>query len=176
MKKFISLTSLLILCLCASKGSAEELIPQSVEQLTEKAELIVLGKVESTTVKRDQSGRIYTLVEISVTDIWKGTWKNKSVTVLLSGGTLGAEKVHVSGQVKYEVGEEVVSFLVFNPKGDPVTLGMSQGKRRVTVDPKSKEKKVEGPESSVVQADPSLKTAESLLKLSLFKARVEAAK
>lgn len=115
--------------------SAVIMVPLSIPNLTAKSDLIVHGTVLSKSCQRDPEGRIYTKVEVQVTDVWKGTATANPLTIVHGGGTLGQERVVVSGQVEYEVGEEVVAFLVRNARGEAVTLGLAQGKFHVWKDP-----------------------------------------
>jgi hypothetical protein len=46
----------------------------------------------------------------------------------------------VSGQVEYVIGEEIVGFYVLNQRGEPVTIGLCQGKFDVWQDKQSGEK------------------------------------
>jgi len=39
---------------------------------------------------------------------------------------VGDVREEVSGEVQYNVGEEFVAFLVFNQRGEPVTIGLAQ--------------------------------------------------
>lgn len=112
------------------------LAPLSIEELTARAEWIVLGTVQSKTCQRDAAGRIYTAVELRIDEVWKGADLAAGQTVRLvhSGGTLGEERVAVSGQVAYEVNEEVVVFLRRNARGEGVTIGLAQGKFHVAPD------------------------------------------
>lgn len=113
---------------------AEQMIPLSVEEMTKGADLVVLGTVESKSCQRDGQGRIYTKVELSPKEVWKGKWDKEALTVVQGGGILGEERVVVSGQVEYGIGEEVVVFLVFNKQKEAVTLGMTQGKFHIWAD------------------------------------------
>lgn len=125
--------------------SAVIMVPLSIPDLTAKSELIVHGTVLSKACQRDPEGRIYTKVEVQVTEVWKGTATANPLTIVHGGGTLGQERVVVSGQVEYEVGEEVVAFLVRNARGEAVTLGLAQGKFRVWKDSTSGQVLVRNP-------------------------------
>lgn len=103
-------------------------MPLSVAQLSGQAELILQGTVLSKTCQRDPAGRIFTRVELQVAEVWKGTLATNRFALVHGGGVLGEERVSVSGQVAYGVGEEVVAFLVLNSRGEGVTLGLAQGK------------------------------------------------
>src|SRR6185503_19685971 len=105
--------------------------PLSIEQLTQESALVVQGTVLSKTCQRDSAGRIFTKVELDVAEVWKGSLRTNRFTVVHGGGILGDRKATVSGQVEYGIGEEVVAFVVFNQRGEGVTLGLAQGKFQI---------------------------------------------
>jgi hypothetical protein len=119
--------------------------PLSIETLSRQADLVLHGTVLSKTVQRDDAGRIFTAIELQVTEIWKGAIGNNPFLIVQGGGVLGEEEVTVSGQVHYQVGEEVVVFLTRNPRGAGVTLGMIQAKFQVWQDPQTGTKLVGNP-------------------------------
>ncbi len=123
-----------LLPLCSKAVSFE---PLSVEALTRQAELVLQGTVLSKTIQRDPTGRIYTAVEVQVSEVWKGAVGVSPFLIVHGGGVLGDEQATVSGQVHYDVGEEVVAFLVRNARGEGVTLGLMQGKFHVWRDPRT---------------------------------------
>jgi hypothetical protein len=130
----------LAFCLSVLKLSAALMSPLPVEELTQRAELILHGTVIGKTCERTAEGRIITRVALDVLEIWKGSLATNKFTVVHGGGTVGNRRVEVSGQVDYVVGEEVVAFLVRNDRGDGVTLGLAQGKFHVWQDAKTGEK------------------------------------
>jgi hypothetical protein len=121
-------TALLVM---AVAPRAVVLQPLSIETLARKADLILQGAVLSKTCQRDATGRIYTRIELQVNELWKGAIPASPFLIVLGGGVLGEEQATVAGQVEYAVGEEVVVFLVRNPRGEGVTLGLTQGKFHV---------------------------------------------
>lgn len=132
---------LLALCLHAS-----DLTPLTIEELTEQSTLIVNGTVLSKTTQRDDAGRIYTAIELKVADVWRGTHDlARPLIIVQGGGTLGEERATVSHQVQYDIGEEVVAFLVLNTRGQAVTLGLKQGKFHVQPASTKGEKLVHNP-------------------------------
>ncbi|MEW6158649.1 MAG: hypothetical protein AB1813_14550 [Verrucomicrobiota bacterium] len=115
--------------LCLAPGLRAIIIsPLSVEELTDQAEWIVQGMVRAKTCQADASGRIYTRVELELTEVWKGKLSAKTLEIVQGGGTLGERRSVVPFQAEYAVGEEVVAFLVRNTRGEAVTLGLAQGK------------------------------------------------
>jgi hypothetical protein len=105
--------------------------PLSIEELAGQAELVVRGVVLRRSCQTDEAGRIFTRVELQVHEVWKGRFDRDRLTLVHGGGVLGDRRAVVTGQAEYTVGEEVVVFLVFNQRGEAVTLGLRQGKFHV---------------------------------------------
>ena len=114
--------------------------PLPLAELSQRDDLIVHGTVLSKTCQRDDAGRIFTKIELKVTEIWKGAVPGGTLTIFQGGGTVGNERVEVSGEAQYAIGEEVVAFLVVNPRGLPITLALGQGKFHVWQDRQTGEK------------------------------------
>ena len=123
--------------------------PLTVKELAEKADLIIQGTVLDQTCLRDDAGRIYTRVNIQVAEVWKGALPasaaSNRLAVVQGGGTIGDVRAEVSGDVQYGPGEEFVAFLVFNARGEPVTIGLAQGKFHVWRDPPTGKKFAHNP-------------------------------
>ena len=140
MQLFRGLILGLVLCLTLGKVSAALMTPLPVEELAQRADLIVHGTVTSKVCERTAEGRIITRIELDVAEVWKGNLTTNRCTIVHGGGTVGNRRAEVSGQVEYAVGEEVVAFLVRNDRGEGVTLGLAQGKFHVWKDHKTGEK------------------------------------
>lgn len=125
---------LALVVLIAQPLRAVVLKPLSLDELSAQAEIVVRGNVISKTCERDSAGRIYTRVELQLSEIWRGSIPAGRLYVVHGGGVLGEERVVVSGQVQYRIGEDVVAFLVRNDRGEAVTLAMAQGKFSVLKD------------------------------------------
>ena len=119
---------------------ADQMQPLSIDWLGAKAQLVVRGTVLSKAVQRDPAGRIYTAVQLQVAEIWKGSLATNRCTIVHAGGVLGDQAAVVSGEARYEVGEEIVAFLVLNQRGEGVSIGLSQGKFEVFRDRDTGEK------------------------------------
>jgi len=130
----------IIFFLATAFAHADLMVPLSIEEIAARSQLVLQGRVLSTTVLRDDSGEICTKVGLQVDEVWKGQLATNRFTIVFGGGILGDEGVSVSGQVDYAVGEEVVACLVLNARGEGITLGLSQGKFHVWNDPASGEK------------------------------------
>jgi hypothetical protein len=137
---------ILLFCLLAFGGSnlgATHLQPLSIEQLAEKSQVIIHGTVLSKSCQRDPQGRIYTKVQLQIAEAWKGS--GDGFVLVHSGGVLGNESSGASGQESFDVGEEVVVFVVLNKRGEGVTLGLAQGKFHVSLDVASGQKLAHNP-------------------------------
>lgn len=128
------------LCLAPLTLRATLMTPLEVEELSQRAELILHGTVTAKSCHRSDAGRIYTRVEFQINEVWKGKVTTNTFTIVHSGGTFGNIRTRVSGQVEYTVGEETVAFLLVNSRGEGVTLGLAQGKFRVWQDQTTGEK------------------------------------
>ena len=134
MKRIITCFAVIFVVTLPRLIQADHLVPLTIEQLTDHSQLIIQGVVLSKSCQRDPAGRIYTKVELEVSDVWKGALTNRIFTAVHSGGILGDRKATVSNQVEFEIGEEVVAFLAVNQRGEGVSLGLSQGKFQVWQD------------------------------------------
>jgi len=111
-----------------------------IEELSQKADLVVLGTVLNKSCHRNDSGRIYTKIELQVSEVWKGAVFDSPFIIYQGGGTVGDERMEVSGEAEYQVGEEVAAFLVLNARRQPITLALAQGKFHVWLDKQTGEK------------------------------------
>lgn len=102
-------------------------VPLTIEQLSVQAGLVVHGRVSALEVGRDSGGRIFTRVELDILDVWKGTSPAGRCEWVFGGGVLGEQAATTDAQARYEMGEELVAYLVRNPAGEWVTVGMAQG-------------------------------------------------
>ncbi len=134
MKRKWSLTAAALVLLVYA-AQAVHMLPLSIQQLSDKAQLVLHGTVAKQTVQRDPEGRIYTRVELEVADVWKGDIGLTSFIAVQAGGRLGEEVVTLDGQEEFSVGEEVVLFLVLNQRGEGVVIGLAQGKFKVAQEP-----------------------------------------
>ena len=145
MKRIILRLTLAVLLLLAIHLPATQFTPVQLEDLTAKAQLVLQGTVLSKSCQQDDAGRIYTRVELQVAEVWKGTLATNRFTLVHSGGILGDQKAVVSGQADYQIGEEVVVFLVLNQRGEGVSLGLARGKFHIQQDPATGEKLAQNP-------------------------------
>jgi len=176
MHKLIFALAALLLLAIPKINRAGHLVPLMIEQLTKQSELVLHGRVLSKSCQRDSEGRIYTKVELTVAEVWKGSISAQPFTIVHGGGILGDNRVTVSDQVDFEPGEEVVVFLVINQNGEGVSLGMAQGKFHVWIDQTSKLKYACNPFHGGIEANGSFRRqsiADEPLTLANLKRRVQ---
>jgi len=117
------LTGLLVVMIAAisTNVSATTVLPLSLEQLSDRAELIFYGSVLENTVIRDgNKGRIATLTRFQVHDLIKGQAADTHTIKQIGGEIAGGRSLHIHGVPRYEVGE---SYVIFLPR--PSSLGFS---------------------------------------------------
>jgi hypothetical protein len=134
MRLFLRFFLLTAICLLPLALRATIMIPLSVENLGQRAELILHGTVVGKSCLKDPEGRIYTRIEFKVNEVWKGTLSTNTFVIVQAGGTVGDERTVVDGEASYEVGEELISFLRLNQRGEGVSIGLAQGKFTVWKD------------------------------------------
>lgn len=110
------------------------MVPLAVEDLAQRADLVLRGTVTSKVCLKDPEGRIYTKIEFKVTEVWKGSLTTNTFAIVHAGGTLGDERAVVDGEASYALGEELVTFLRRNHRGEGVSIGLAQGKFNVWKD------------------------------------------
>ena len=140
----LSLISLAWILLFPYHLKATSLLSMSVEELSQKADLIVQGTVVDTKAElaADQSA-IHTTVLISVQDQWKGK-STSSVTLVQPGGSLGEIVEEVPGLPSFMPSEKVILFLKEMPGGKLIVFGGEQGKFVLRFDVASGSEMVEG--------------------------------
>jgi hypothetical protein len=122
----------LALLLPGAAAQATVMMPLDTRALTERADRVVLGSVESTESHwTSDHNAIYTDVTLRVTRVYKGTLQaGQTLVVRREGGTVDGIGMKVYGAPNFGVGEEVLVFL--EKRGQATyTVGMTQGKLRV---------------------------------------------
>lgn len=106
--------------------------------LTTNADRIVVGDVVSVK-SAWESGRkrIFTNIEVKITETWKGsTPEGGKIIIQQPGGQVGDIEMRVFGLAEFHEGQKAVLFLTGTEKASAV-VGLGQGMRPVTYDNKS---------------------------------------
>jgi hypothetical protein len=98
------------LALSASPVLATVVSTEAIEQLTQKAPLIVRGTVKSTSSLWANPRTIVTRTQLQVDEVLKGS-APASITLQQPGGTVDGITAQVSGTAQFAVQESVVLFL-----------------------------------------------------------------
>lgn len=102
---------LLALLLLASAANASVVISESLEEMVHGSARILRGNVANVrSVLDEKNGRIYTYVDLEVTEVLKG---EKVATAVLkeAGGTVGGISQEIIGAPHFATGEDIVVFL-----------------------------------------------------------------
>jgi len=116
--------------LLARVSQASLVMALDTTELTKRADHIAVADVVSVQSAWDQAHKkIYTTIDLSVVESWKGGMQPAShITVVQPGGTVGDIAMTVFGMSHFTPGERTLVFLRGTPTAAGV-VGMAQGKR-----------------------------------------------
>ncbi len=124
----ILLVASLAVAVVAAPALASTVLRFEVEDLVDRAVVIVHGKVVDKSARRSADGAIVTDLEVEVEEALKG-FRGQTLTFTVYGGVLGTRGSAVAGAPQFEEDEEVLLFLGrMNQQGVRTTIGLSQGK------------------------------------------------
>lgn len=134
-------TLLLIFTFLVVTSTASNASLMTTEELTQKSELIVTGKVVSVESRwTDQHDDIFTFVRIQVDSVIKGELDEATIVLKTYGGVVGSTTVAVTGSPRFAIEERVLLFLEAFDRdkatGAPlnyVPYNMDQGKLSILV-------------------------------------------
>ncbi|MBK8009898.1 MAG: hypothetical protein IPK13_00990 [Deltaproteobacteria bacterium] len=125
-----------------SLAEATVMVPLSIEDLSEKADAIVRGRVVNDYAAWDAAHQqISTYTEVTLTETMLAPSSlGASFVVRTLGGIVGDVGMHVSGEPTFTLGEDVLVFLarVGDEPNSFRVLGMSQGKYQIEVEGKGR--------------------------------------
>ena len=108
---------------------SSKLIAFSLDQLTDRADTILIGTVTGKEGRRDsQGGNIYTLVTIKTEQQMKGQPAPETVAIRVQGGELDGIIQKVEDAPEFLQGEKVIVFLTAGDGGTMTVVGGLQGK------------------------------------------------
>ena len=129
-KRILFVFTVTFLSLFTIPRAEPAMVERSLAQLTQDADLIVVGKVESVTSQM-LNGKIWSSATILVESKIKGELEAGQGTVVVSfpGGKVGDIGMQVEDSPNYRKDEEVVAFLKkIQGESHFLTVGSSQGK------------------------------------------------
>ncbi|HYM10548.1 MAG TPA: hypothetical protein VEU62_07445 [Bryobacterales bacterium] len=153
MNRKLLLTIGIFLLAAASLGAT--MTPRlSLEELVQRSELIVHGRVLRTWSAWDDAHQfIWTHSEIEITEALKGA-PGSTIVVSEPGGIVDGVGMWIAGMARYQPGEEMVVFLYKTPIGYWRARGLGQGKFKVEEGAVNGERLVQPALQGVVLAQP----------------------
>ncbi len=116
----------MILVLAAASVGATTLEKLTVEEMAQKATAVVRARATgSASVQR--GSMIYTVYQLQVSEVLKGTLPPGAAEVYVPGGTYGRFRQSIAGSPTLVPGVEYVLFLWASPRGLVHVIGLSQG-------------------------------------------------
>ncbi len=115
-------------------ASATQVISLDLNEMTDRADVIVHGTVVAVTSERmpQARGRIHTKVIVEPTEVLRSDRQQVRYELSVPGGTVGRIGQLVPGAPKFTVGEEVLVLLARHEATQRlVVVGLSQGRYRV---------------------------------------------
>jgi hypothetical protein len=113
-------------CLNSRYAWSTTVVPQSLQQLTDKAVLIAIAEAQSKTT-RWQGGRIMTDTQMRIKELWKGHYTKELLSVTTLGGIVGEIGQYVPGSAQLSLGAVVLVFLVPGKTTGWRVVAMGQG-------------------------------------------------
>ncbi len=127
-RSFRALLVIAALTTLAAPAAASTVLRFDLDDLVDRAAVIVHGKVLEKHSRRGEDGSIVTDLRVEVTDGLKGV-RGEAFNFTVFGGVLGTRGSAVAGAATFETGEEILVFLGRpNKRGVRGTIGLSQGK------------------------------------------------
>jgi hypothetical protein len=120
----------LMAALIAVPAFATTAVKLNLEQLVQRADLIVQGQVQSVSSQWDEKRRlVFTYVSIRVDEPLKGerALKGQSVVIRQIGGNVGTIQMSVAGLPQFKTGGRALVFLKRQDATTFQVVGMNQG-------------------------------------------------
>ena len=125
--------------LLAPEAHATSMVELTPDQLVDASDLIVRAHVDELWTERHEDGRVWTRVQLDVTQVLKGDEATEDVVIDLLGGAWAGRALLVHGSARFDVGEDVLVYLEELESGRITVVGKHQGKLTVKMDPQLRE-------------------------------------
>ena len=119
-----------VLLAAPAPSDATTMIYADLEQLTDLSDYVVHGVVVDQRVFYGDFGNISTQWTVAVEETWHGE-SHEIVQFTQFGGTLDDRTLYVPGDAQFELGEEVVVFLMGDEPTDLYLVAMGQSRYEV---------------------------------------------
>jgi hypothetical protein len=122
----------LIASILSAPAFATTVARLNLEQLVQRADLIVQGHVETVYSQWDEERRlVFTYISIRVDEPLKGE-RRQSVLIRQVGGTVGTIQMSIAGAPQFKSGEMAIVFLKHQDDRTFQVVGMNQGLYKIT--------------------------------------------
>jgi hypothetical protein len=133
-KMRILVGTILMVAALAAPVFATTVVKLNMEQLVQKADLIVQGQVESVYSQWDEQRHlVFTYISIRVDESLKGQGP-KSVLIRQVGGSTGTIQMSVAGAPQFTSGDLTIVFLKRQDDSTFQVVGMNQGLYKIVQD------------------------------------------
>jgi hypothetical protein len=124
---------MMMLMLLAGVTSAATVMRFDTNDLVDRANVILHGKITSKECRKTASGSVVTDLRVDVYEAIKGV-KGKTFSFTVYGGVVGTRGSAISGAPTFDEGEEILVFLDAETRqGLRMTVGLGQGKYTIRV-------------------------------------------
>ena len=143
MKKLLPLVSLMAGMALSTTINATTMVQLSTPQMVDASDAIVRGTIVEVWTEEDANGIVWTRAQLEVSHTYKGQNVKDAYVIDQMGGRFGGNETSVSGRAYFSPGEEGIFFLERLGSGRITTVGLSQGKFTLRLDPYSQQKIVQ---------------------------------
>jgi hypothetical protein len=124
----------LMVAILAAPALATTVVRLNLEQLVQRADLIVQGQVQSVYCQWDEERRlVFTYISIRVDEPLKGE-RRQWVLIRQVGGSMGTIRMSVAGVPQFKSGEMAIIFLKSQDDSTFQVVGMNQGLYEIVED------------------------------------------
>ena len=139
MKKFLFAAVMTAQLAFSTASQATTMVHLNTNQLVDASDTVVRGTITEIWTEEDAKGIVWTRAQLEVSESYKGKNTKKAYVIDQMGGRFGGNETTVAGRAQFSVGEEGVFFLEQLGSGRITTVGLSQGKFTLRLDPYSRE-------------------------------------
>lgn len=136
MKKILS-AALLVSCFAGpgTVANATTMVELTTPQMVDAANNIVKGTITEVWAEEDENGVVWTRAQLEVSKTYKGDSQTRAFIIDQMGGRFGGNVSSVEAAAQFSLGEEGIFFLETLDSGRTTTVGLSQGKFTLRLDP-----------------------------------------
>ena len=139
MKKFIFAAAMTAGMAFSTASQATTMVKLHTNQMVDASDTIVRGTITEVWTEEDAKGIVWTRAQLEVSEVYKGDKTQNAYVIDQMGGQFGGNTTTVAGRAQFSPGEEGVFFLEQFRSGRITTVGLSQGKFTLRLDPYSRE-------------------------------------